>query len=321
MYKCYYRFFSLLFCLLIGLSSNSLTAQIDANSNKWFTNLKDALSEADRVYKLDLSGQGLTEIPKELSAFPNLNELRIMDNLISTVGTELSENTRLESLDLSGNQIESIDFNNLSENALNLKFLILRENSLEEIDASINKLKFLTYLDLGGNFINDFDDDILLKYLKVLVLDNNSITEVPKIAINSPKLKTLNLNSNQIEIFDVRVFQNLKALDLGDNPLKKYNITISILEKLILDWVDFSELELYPLPVSIEILSLEHCGLKEIPEFVYKLYKLQELSVMHNDISKLNDRLNECVKLKQLWIDGNSFDALPESKNFNFSIK
>lgn len=321
MFKFYYKLISLLAFAIFGLTSNGLIAQYDVNSNKWFTNLQDALSEPDRVFKLDLSGQGLREIPKEISILTNLNELRIKDNLITSIGEELAENTRLESIDLSGNQLESIDFNNLSQNALNLKFLILRENSLVSIDGSLNKMKFLSYLDLGGNFIENIDDDILLKYLKVLVLDNNNLSELPAMAINAPKLKTLNLNANQIEIFDVRVFPSLIALDLGDNPLKKYNITISKLEKLILDWVDFSELELLPLPYTMEILSMEHCKLDAVPEFIFTMSNLKELSLMHNEIEEIDDRLAQCKKLKLVWLNGNKLDELLDSSNFNFEIK
>lgn len=320
MIKHFTNILALAFVCSIILSSNVFYAQIDTNANKWFTNLEDALSEADRVYKLDLSGQGLKEIPAELSAFTNLEELRIMDNLISNVGTELSENTRLESLDLSGNQIESIDFNNLSENALNLRILNLRENSLERIDASINKLKFLSHVDLGANFIESIDQDILLKFLKVLVLDNNNLLDVPTMAINAPKLRTLNLSANRIEVFDVRVFPSLTALDLSDNPLLKFNITISKLEKLILDWVDFTNFELYPLPITMKILSLENCNLKAIPNFVYKMYKLEELSLMHNEITNLDERLVDCKNLNTLWIDGDKVEK-SNLDSFNFEIK
>jgi len=321
MYKFFYKFISLLAIIIFGLTSNGLSAQYDVNTNKWFTNLQDALGEADRVYKLDLSGQGLTEIPSEISSFTNLVELRIGDNLINSIGTELSENSRLEYLDLSGNLIKSIDFNNLSENALNLKYLVLRENSLTEIDASINKLKFLSHLDLGGNFIKNLDDEILLRFLKVLILDNNNLADVPPMAINAPKLTTLNLNANNIEIFDVRVFPSLTALDLGDNPLKKYNITISKLEKLILDWVDFNELELYPIPLTMEILSLEHCNLTAVPAFIYDLYQLEELSIMHNEIVSLDPQLSECKKLKLLWVKGNKLDEEIDVSKFSFDIK
>lgn len=321
MYKFFYKFISLSLITIFGLTSNGLSAQYDVNSNKWFTNMQDALSEADKVFKLDLSGQNLTEIPAEISSFSNLVELRIGNNLISEIGTELSENSRLENLDLSGNLIESIDFNNLSDNALNLKFLTLRENSITEIDASINKLKFLSYIDLGGNFIEKLDDEILLRFLKVLILDNNSLTTVPPMAIKAPKLKTLNLNANNIEIFDVRVFPSLIALDLGDNPLKKYNITISKLEKLILDWVDFTELELLPLPLTMEILSLEHCNLTSLPDFVFDLYQLEELSIMHNEIETLDPQLSECKKLKLIWAQGNKFTEEEVESPFDFDIR
>jgi len=243
-----------------------------------------------------------------------------MNNHIAQVGTELSENTRLEYLDLSGNQIESIDFENLTNSGLNLTSLIIRENLLEHIDESINKLKFLSHLDLGGNFIETFDEAISLRYLKHLSLDNNNISKLPAIVSSSKKLKTLNLNANNIEVFEVRVLESLLALDLGDNPLKKFNITISKLEKLILDWVDFNQLELYPLPVSMEILSMEHCKLEEIPNFVFKMHKLEELSIMNNDITKLDPALANCNKLKTLWVLGNELE-LPEEGKFNFELR
>jgi len=305
--------------LLSCLSFNSLSAQHDANENKWFTNLKDALSEPERVYKLDLSGQDLEQIPTELKAFPNLDGLKLMNNHISNIGSELSENTRLEYLDLSGNQIEEINFDNLANSGLNLTTLILRENLLENVDESINKLKFLTHLDLGANFIETIDEEVSLRYLRHLSLDNNNISELPAIVSTAKKLRSLNLNANNIEVFEVRVLESLLALDLGDNPLKKFNITISKLEKLILDWVDFNELELYPLPVSIEILSMEHCKLVEIPSFVFKMHKLEELSIMNNEITSINPEMSNCTKLKTVWVQGTKIDAGVET--FNFTIR
>ncbi len=310
----------ILLLLISCVSFNSLSAQYDVNENKWFTDLEDALSEPDRVYKLDLSGQDLDKIPSELELFPNLDGLKLMNNHISEIGAELSENTRLEYLDLTGNQLQEIDFSVLSNSALNLTRLILRENLLENIDASINKLKFLSYLDLGGNFIETIDNEVNLRYLKYLGLDNNSLAEVPAVISNSKKLKSLNLNANSIEIFEIRVLESLTALDLGDNPLKKFNITISKLEKLILDWVDFNELELYPLPVSMEILSMEHCNLEAIPDFVFKMYKLEELSIMHNKITTINPEIANCNKLELLWIQGNDIEQ-PAEGAFDFTIK
>ena len=314
---------SLYLVVFVGcISSSSLFAQQVASENKWFTDLKDALSEPEQVYKLDLSGQDLEEIPAELKLFPNLDGLKLIDNHISEIGTELSENTRLEFLDLSGNQIKNIDFDMLANSGLNLTSLVLRENLLENIDESINMLKFLSHLDLGGNFIETFDESINLRYLKYLVLDNNNIQELPAIISSSRKLKSLNLNANNIEVFDLRVMESLVELDLGDNPLKKYNITISKLEKLILDWVDFNYLELYPLPLSIENLSLENCKLESIPDFIFKLHKLEELSLMYNDIHSIDQSIENCAKLKLLYLHGNKLDEskLNES-SFNFLIE
>lgn len=311
-------------CLLVFIgciSYTNLSAQYDANENKWFTDLKDALSEPERVYKLDLSGQGLEQIPEELKLFPNLNGLKLMNNHISEIGLELSENTRLEYLDLTGNQIATINFDNLSNSGLNLTNLIIRENLLESIDESINQLKFLSNLDLGGNFIESFDDEINLRYLKFLRLDSNSLTTLPAFIVNAKKLKSLNLNANYLEVFDVRVMESLIELDLGDNPLKKYNITISKIEKLILDWVDFNYLELFPLPVSLKILSLENCKLETVPEFIFKLHRLEELSLMHNEIEIIDPLINDCVKLKLLFMQGNNLDeAALKSTNYNFFI-
>jgi len=311
---------AIIFMLLVAcVSLNTLSAQNSANENKWFTNLQDALSEPEKVYKLDLSGQDLDKIPTELSAFPNLDGLKLSHNHISEVGTELSENTRLEYLDLTGNQIVKINFDNLSNSGLNLTTLIIRENLLENIDASINQLKFLTHLDLGGNFIEAIDEEVNLRYLKQLALDNNSIAELPEIVTTSKKLKSLNLSSNNIEVFEVRVLENLTALNLSDNPLKKFNITISKLEKLVFDWVNFNELELYPLPVSLKVLSMERCQLESIPSFVFKMHKLEELSIKNNDISIIDPAIENCTKLKTLWTIGTKIEETGEG--FNFMIK
>ena len=50
---------------------------------KTYTDLSQALKEQDQVQVLDLSNQGLTEIPVEIFQLNNLTDLRLHNNQIN----------------------------------------------------------------------------------------------------------------------------------------------------------------------------------------------------------------------------------------------
>ncbi|HMQ48553.1 MAG TPA: leucine-rich repeat domain-containing protein [Saprospiraceae bacterium] len=282
--------------------------QFDSNRSIWFTDLNQAFKNPERVFNLDLSGQGLDSIPSFLPIFRNLKSLKLSDNNIRALNQYLNQLPALKYLELSGNRIRDIDFSLLEGLKYTLEGLWMRDNQITHIDSTINHLQSLNLLDLGNNKIATLDRSIQLKYLEILRLDNNFLSSAPALLHQSPKLQELNLYGNLLTTFELNATHAyLRKLNLGSNPISTLHIAPAKyrLKTIILDWVDFSQNNLPALPLSIETLSLEHCQLSEIPDGVVALPFLKELSLMHNNLSTLPEAICQLPRLKKIWLTGN----------------
>lgn len=297
--------FSFMVLFLFALTAN---AQVDRNREIWVDDMEKALIEPGRVYNLDLSKKGLDSIPEKIGQFYNLEALKLSDNYITEVGAELESLKKLKFLELSGNQLSTIDFGKFSDLKYSLQELWLRDNKIEELDSTINHLHALEKLDLGNNKLISISKKIRLPYLQSIRLDNNYLSEVPAMLQHSKKLRELNINANEVQSIKIgRGLRNLEMLNLGDNPIQRIDIEPGgyKLETLILDWVDLKDKDLSVLPNSIRFLSVEHCNLNALPPAFLSLRKLEELSLMHNEIQELPVDLAEMSRMKKIWINGN----------------
>lgn len=98
---------------------------------------------------LDLSFQGLTELPQELFQLTNLTTLYLWGNQLNSLPPELFQLTNLTLLDLSGNQLTTLP-PELFE-LKNLTKLYLLGNQLSSLPPEIVQLTNLTTLHLEGN--------------------------------------------------------------------------------------------------------------------------------------------------------------------------
>ena len=73
-----------------------------------YTDLSQALKEQNKVQILDLSNQGLTEIPVEIFQLTSLTRLYLAYNQIEVIRPDIGQLTNLTVLGLSDNQIENI---------------------------------------------------------------------------------------------------------------------------------------------------------------------------------------------------------------------
>ena len=69
---------------------------------KTYTDLSQALKEQDKVQVLDLSDQGLTEIPVEIFQLTNLTVFGLGNNQIEVIPPEIFQLTNLTELGLGG---------------------------------------------------------------------------------------------------------------------------------------------------------------------------------------------------------------------------
>ena len=174
----------------------------------------------DRSRVLDLSGKGLTELPREIGQLSNLTELFLSDNQLTELPKEIGQLSNLTKLYLMYNQLTELpkEIGQLS----NLTKLYLQINQLTELPKEIGQLSNLTSLDLSYNQLTELPREIgQLSNLAGLSLSGNELTELPKEIGQLSNLTELSLYNNQLTELPKEVGQlsNLTTLDLRGNQL------------------------------------------------------------------------------------------------------
>lgn len=124
--------FALAVCALVVFGGNlfaqeaSLLDDAMLSKQKEFTSLEEALKDPAKVYRLDLSHNGLAEFPMEIVKFTNLQSLNLSNNGIERVPAEIGGLKKLQKLNLS-------------------------TNGLKKLPAEIASLKHLKMLDVSQN--------------------------------------------------------------------------------------------------------------------------------------------------------------------------
>ncbi|MGY6649048.1 collagen-binding domain-containing protein [Wenyingzhuangia sp. IMCC45574] len=170
-------------------------------------NITPAANVATMTY-LNITGLCIQDM-SGIELFTSLEELHMAGNLVTTV--DLSSNTLLRVLDVSGNQLTSLDVSNqvileelyaggnlittidLSSNTL-LKTLSLKGNKLTSLDLTPNEA--LVYVEVQGNEL----EDLILGY--------------------KMSLTHLYAGTNKLTSLDIRSALNLSVLSLEYNDLE-----------------------------------------------------------------------------------------------------
>ncbi|PQJ09114.1 GTP-binding protein [Flavipsychrobacter stenotrophus] len=152
----------------LNLSDN----QIHEITGHYFRNLMS-------IEKVDISYNQITSIPSEKITYSKCNSLNIKGNKLQKFPTAVSEIHTLEKLDLSENNINSIE-DDAFEGLENLIELDLSFNKLQYLPSSIGQLKKLKRLNLSGNEISSLPKEFEnLTSLEFLDFNNNPIGRVP----------------------------------------------------------------------------------------------------------------------------------------------
>jgi hypothetical protein len=194
---------------------------------------------------------------------------------------ELDEETQV--LDLTN--LEGSDFDKISENAPNLKWLYLCDNKLKTIELDLSLLVNLERLDLSGNTLEQIPSSLFsLPQLKYLNLEKNALSSLTGDWRGLQSLQFLNINQNKttslpasfkqlvrletffaqtndwIELPEVLYnLESLKTLDLSTNPLEKFKIKegqFPFLQTLILQDTRLKKRE-----IKAIVKAIPHCTL------------------------------------------------------------
>ncbi|KAI2703240.1 hypothetical protein CBS147317_4107 [Penicillium roqueforti] len=209
----------------LNLSNNSLTmANIETIAEiKSLTDLKLANNEL----------QG--ELSAVIGRLPNLEFLDLRGNTLTKLPKELVGLSSLRTLDVSENKFTSLPFEVLSK--LPLRTINAQKNRLEGtlIPASVNKLEKLQSLNIANNAVVVFsaNDTLELPNLHTLLVGVNRITRLPCMT-SWQSLLTLSAEENKITELP-QGFEELKSLKKADftgNALTRLDEKIGLMQNL-----------------------------------------------------------------------------------------
>ncbi|KAK7241520.1 hypothetical protein SO694_00058211 [Aureococcus anophagefferens] len=178
-------------------------------------------------------------------------------------------------LDLKGNDLEALpDLSALRS----LRSLIVSQNALAELPASIGQLRRLELLGAHGNDIRRLPESVCdLGELRVLGLGFNRIAELPDGISRLASLRQLELHNSELAALPA-LPPALACLQLSRNPLGAASLrSLSRLVELV----------------------LSGCGLAELP--IGDAPTLQKVWANDNHFAALPDAVGRLPRLKTLW--------------------
>ncbi len=247
------------------------------------------------ITKLNLSNRSLTEIPSEVLALTELEELVLRNNQLTELPKSLFELKRLTTLDL-------------------------KKNNIVVLPDEISHLTRLQILNLVDNQLSKLPLELFsLESLDSLLLGNNKIQEIPYLLNQLKNLRILNLQSNDIEeipIF-IRELQQLESLHLEKNKLILVPAVIWDLPKLHnFTWkkqrgiIPPQKANYYE---EVKQVILVKKGLTEIPEIIFKFTNLKRLILSENKLQELPEKISNLQYLEDVVLNNNQLTTLPLS--------
>lgn len=233
-----------------------------------YTNLKEALKDADVVYKLRIHDQLFEPklLPK-LGSFSQLQALELASNGLTQLPVEMKNLKNMVYFASIGNALTALpeDFSNIAD----LMELRLHSTNLDSIPSEIVYLSRLRTLEIQNN-MDTLHFPVTIGYLPGLtsmLVFNTSIDTLPASFGNIKKLKELTL------------------VMCGLKEVPKPIVHIATLEQLYLD----------------------NNSIKELPSGIFKMKKLKYLSLKSNNLTHIPDSVCLLKNLEVLDLRGNKF--------------
>jgi len=215
-------------------------------------------------------------------------------------------------------EIQNSSINSIHGNQID--YQILTTDGFSEVKRYLQRYSEFVKLKLIlTNATRQIPEDFFvgLERLKLLDLEHNQLTSLPRSIENLTSLERLNLDRNQLASLPERIGQltSLEKLDIRDNQLRSLPAEIGQLTSLI--QLDIRDNQLTSLPdsignlTSLEILTLGSNQLTSLPESMGNLSSLRELDLYHNQLTSLPPEIGQLTSLKDLNLHGNQLTSFP----------
>ena len=323
-----------------GVHSLKSMTWLSLSANRIASIGHDALADLPSLLSLDLSFNRLTTFP--MAVFlrtSSLRQLILSGNPLDDVralNPILSQQSRLEQLDLDRCQISNISYHAFQSAHPSLTRLNLRGNRLRTIAAgAFERLPALVSLDLAGNQINNgavvprvrmaskwsFLNG--LASLTLLDLSANPLSRIdPNFIGLLPSLRFLNLSSTGLTTVDPGSWNGvnrLQRLDLSRNLLSHFDPSVCAflpqLEELDLSFNRIARVrrEVPAACQNLRRLDLSHNALQNPRPDTFEAYhQLQVLDLSFNSLRSV-PFLGHSVNLKKVKLNDNEIDQLSDA--------
>ncbi|MEM9220374.1 MAG: protein kinase [Cyanobacteria bacterium P01_F01_bin.150] len=189
--------------LKAGLNSGQLAGQTRINLSCGLTEFPlELLDLADSLEILDLSNNQLTHLPEEFGQFKALRIAFFNNNQFEEFPAVLKQCPNLSMISFKGNAIHTVGDDVLSPN---IRWLILTNNQLTHLPASIGQLSRLQKLMLAGNQLEVLPDELgHCKNLELMRIAANQLKVPPDWLFSLPRLTWLAYSGNPFCEIDPR---------------------------------------------------------------------------------------------------------------------
>lgn len=151
---------------------------------------------ADSLEILDLSGNALQSLPNDLNRLHNLTVLFCSDNAFTVLPEVLGECTQLRMVGFKANRIRTIPDMSLSHA---LRWLILTQNRIEALPATLGRCTGMQKLMLAGNRLQKLPDTMAdCRQLELLRIASNRFSALPDWLLALPRLSWLAYADNPL---------------------------------------------------------------------------------------------------------------------------
>ena len=288
--------------------------------------------KAQQIEVLDVSDDNIKEVLGDRAPITSLMGIRYLRYVkdLNCSGQELKktlnleQNSRVEKLNCSGNQLTGLWFHKGSS----LKYLTCSVNEFTALDLS--KCSELIELSCGSNKLTSLDLSANKKLQKIVAqtnalttLDTRNLPELTDLYLwgnhdlksidvsKNPKLEFLSASHCKLTALDVSNNRKLVKLYVDDNQLTALDVSSNYLLKKL----GCYENQLTALDLSNNV-ALEYLGVNDNPITelnLHPLSNLQELSCYKMKLTKLD--VSRCTELRRLYCNDNQIETLDLRSN------
>ncbi|HEV7349988.1 leucine-rich repeat domain-containing protein [Telluribacter sp.] len=310
------------FSIAIGTRPNDLLKTVPNWSTRkvrtgdsTLATVDDALTFSDtlKVKKLFLNQLNLTELPAVIYRFPNLEELDLHANQLTTIYIDAQRLPRLQKVDLRENKLTNESLTISRNNSIQI--LNIQRNLFTDIPDAVRSCRRLTSLWIGGNQLTELSNGSFrqLRYLRDINLYQSGLTRLPKGVRKLRRLEVIDLYYNQLVQLppSVTKLRRLNYLAVSHNQLTELPKRLDRLRRLQVMYAHHNRLSTLPDGVArmpqLRLLDLGYNWYTTFPGEIGKLTTLKELDISGNNLHEFPESLLALKQLEKLYLRGNPF--------------